>query len=165
MNIFLLLACARAADPALVTVPELDLERYAGTWYEISRFENRFEKGCEAVTATYALRDDGKVGVTNVCRKGAVDGEEKSSTGLARRPDPAVPGALEVSFFRPFWGDYQVIALGPDYGWSVVGTPDREYLWVLSRTPALPDDVYATALAAAEAQGFATSQLRPTQQR
>ncbi len=164
MSIFLLLACAHAESP-LATVPALDLERYAGTWYEISRFENRFEKGCEGVTATYGLRDDGKVDVTNVCRKGSPDGEEKSSTGIARRPDPAVPGVLEVSFFRPFWGDYQVIALDPEYGWSVVGTPDREYLWVLSRTPSLPDDVYAGALAAAEAQGFPTDQLRPTRQR
>ena len=150
---------AQATTP-LATVPELDLERYQGTWYEIARFENRFERGCEGVTATYAVRDDGRVSVTNRCQE---DGRVRVSKGIARRPDPSTPGVLEVSFFRPFWGDYQVIALDEGYRWSVVGTPERHDLWLLSRDPVLSPDDREEALAAAERQGFDTAALRTTE--
>lgn len=156
------LGIARAAAP-LDTV-DVDLTRYVGTWYEIARFETPFEKGCEGVTATYTVKDNGRVQVLNKCHKGAADGPEKTAIGVAKIPDPAHSGRLRVSFFRPFWGDYQVMALGDGTAWSVVGDPSRRYLWILSRTPTLPPDAWQAATGAATAQGFDVSQLRMTAQ-
>ena len=157
------LLCGAVASP-LTTVPALDLSRYAGAWYEIARFDNRFERGCAGVTALYTLRDDGRVDVLNRCHKGGVDGPEREAHGLARLPDARFPGRLEVSFFRPFWGDYQVIALDPDYQWAVVGSPDRAFLWVLARDAMVREDTYAPGLQAASAQGFDLSRLQRTPQ-
>lgn len=150
-----------AAEP-LDTVSPVDLPRYMGTWYEIARLENRFERGCEAVTATYALREDGRVDVLNLCHVGAVSGRERSSHGVGRVPDPSAPGKLEVSFFGPFWGDYQIIALDTDYRWAVVGAPNRKYLWILSRTPRMDARDRDVAVSAARSQGFDVSVLRET---
>ena len=133
-----------AAEP-LVTVGDVDLARYAGQWHEVAKYPNRFQQQCVGdTTATYALRDDGKVSVANRCR--TRDGYEEVS-GVARRVDGRTD-RLQVSFlpvalrWLPIgWGDYWVIELAPDYRYAVVGEPSRQYLWVLSRTPALsPED-------------------------
>jgi len=123
------------------TVATVDLNRYAGTWYEIARFPHRFQKNCYASRAIYALRDDGLIQVTNECRQGAVDGPLKSVQGKARVVDRESNAKLQVSFFWPFWGDYWIIDLDPDYQWAVVGHPSRRYLWILGRNPNLEDDV------------------------
>jgi apolipoprotein D and lipocalin family protein len=140
-------------------VPSVDLARYAGTWYELARFPNRFERGLVAVTATYTLRDDGTVGVRNAGRQQTVDGPEQSVDGYAWVPDPTDTAKLRVRFFWPFHGAYWVIALADDYRWAVVGSPGRDYLWLLSRTPQLPPEDWATMEAAAAAQGFDTTLL------
>lgn len=157
------LAVAFAGE--LQTVPELDLERYAGTWYEIARYDVWYERGCEDVVATYTPQEDGTVAVLNACtiRKRSGD-KHKQSRGTARRPDEAHPGRLEVSFFRPFWGDYQVMALGPDYAWALVGSPDRGSLWVLARQPTLDGPSWDAAIGVATAQGFDRSLLIRTPQ-
>jgi apolipoprotein D and lipocalin family protein len=133
-----------AAEP-LQTVGTIDLARYAGQWHEVARYPNRFQQQCVAeTTATYALRDDGKVSVVNRCR--TRDGYDEVS-GVARRVDGRTD-RLQVSFlpealrWLPIgWGDYWVIELAPDYRYAVVGEPSRQYLWVLSRTPTLsPED-------------------------
>lgn len=133
-----------AAEP-LATVGSVDLARYAGQWHEVAKFPNRFQQQCIGdTTATYALRDDGKVSVVNRCR--TRDGHEEVS-GVARPVDGRTD-RLQVSFlpaalrWLPIgWGDYWVIELAPDYRYAVVGEPSRQYLWVLSRTPALaPED-------------------------
>jgi apolipoprotein D and lipocalin family protein len=150
-----LAACATGQSPPR-TVPHVDLQRYAGVWHEVARYPNRFEDGgklrCVDVTATYMLRPDGKITVRNACRD-LGKGKTRLSEGWARVADPS--GArLRVTFFWPFFGDYWVIGLDPDYRWAVVGTPDRRYLWVLSRTPTLPQDIFVRATATAAAQGF-----------
>lgn len=160
-----LAACAAPiADPPMATVPAVDLARYAGTWHEIARYPNAFQDGsrrCEGVTASYALRPDGRVAVTNRCRD-AARGTEAVATATAY----AVPGSgnarLRVSFFWPFYGDYWVIGLDPGYRWAVVGEPRRAYLWVLSRGPEMAPDDLAAALAAARAQGYDTGRLQRT---
>ena len=133
-----------AAEP-LATVGSVDQARYAGQWHEVAKFPNRFQQQCIGdTTATYALRDDGKVSVVNRCR--TRDGHEEVS-GVARPVDGRTD-RLQVSFlpaalrWLPIgWGDYWVIELAPDYRYAVVGEPSRQYLWVLSRTPALaPED-------------------------
>jgi len=106
---------ARLQLPPLRTVSQVQLERYVGTWYEIASFPQSFQRGCTATTATYAIRQDGEIDVLNRCRKESLDGKEDSAQGRARVVDRSTNAKLEVSFFRPFWGDYWIIDLGPSY--------------------------------------------------
>jgi apolipoprotein D and lipocalin family protein len=155
----------RLGLPPPTTVAHVDLQRYLGTWYDVASFPQRFQEGCTGTTATYSLRDDGDVGVVNRCRLGTLDGEEDVAEGRARVVDPATNAKLEVSFFRPFWGDYWIVDLGADYEYAVVGDPSRDYLWILSRTPALDATVYDGILARLRAQGYEVERLRRTPQR
>ena len=150
--------------PTLQTVPEVDLGRYVGTWYEIANFPQSFQAGCTGTTATYTLGEDGDIAVVNRCRKGSLDGEEDVAEGHARVVDSTSNAKLEVSFFRPFWGDYWIIDLAPDYSHAVVGHPGRDYLWILSRTPTLPEATYEGILSRLQAQGYETSRLVRTLQ-
>ena len=150
--------------PPLQTVDHVDLQRYLGTWHEIAAFPQSFQRDCTASTATYSLREDGDIDVLNRCRKFTVDGEEKTAHGRARVIDKVSNAKLEVSFFRPFWGDYWVIQLGNGYDYAVVGHPGRDYLWILARAPTVPADVYAGILARLKTQGYETERLVLTQQ-
>jgi apolipoprotein D and lipocalin family protein len=160
-----------AADlPPVRSVPSVDLQRYVGAWYEIARYPNRFQRDCAGdVTATYATQPDGRISVLNRCRR--ADGTVNEASGVARPVEGAANARLKVRFapawlsVLPFvWGDYWIIGLAPDYGWAVVGTPDRKYLWVLARAAALSDADWAAALAAAKANGFDTARLERTRQ-
>lgn len=162
-GLFFLTACTSypVGNP---NVPEpvkaLELERYLGKWYELARYENRFEKGCEAVTAEYAKRDDGLISVLNTCRKGGVDGEKDTAEGKARIVEGSNGAKLKVSFFGPlFFGDYWVLDRAEDYSWSIVGEPLGKYLWILTRD-AVPDKQKRDALIArAKTLGYDTSLL------
>lgn len=164
-------ALPSAAGPApLRVVPGLDLTRYAGTWYEVGRLPNRFQEKCAGdVVARYELRPDGRITVVNRCR--TTRGDTTEATGVARRVDGQPPSILEVrfapaflSFLSAVWGDYQVIALGEAYDHAVVGTPDRQYLWILSRTPQMDPALYQRLLDGAKAQGFDSAKVVPTRQ-
>jgi apolipoprotein D and lipocalin family protein len=157
-------AAGRAEPPPLRTVPAVDLARYAGTWYEIASFPQRFQKGCTGTSATYRLRPDGRVDVVNRCFRDSLTGRETVARGQARVVDRVTNARLKVSFFRPFWGDYWVIDLGENYEYAVVGHPNRKYLWILSRTRTLPDAVYAGILERIRAQGYDLAPLRRTLQ-
>jgi len=160
-----LTACApqperRTSDAPLTTVAEVDLERYLGRWYEIARYDSRFERGCDGVTADYARGGDGLISVVNTCYREGLDGPPETADGRAR----VVPGSrnatLEVSFFGPFWGDYWIIELDEaEYQWSVVSEPRGRYLWILSRTPQMDPDVLDARLARLDAMGFDTNAL------
>lgn len=150
--------------PPLEAVAHVDLARYLGTWYEIASFPQSFQRGCTATTATYTLRDDGDIDVLNRCRKGSLDGEEQSALGRARVVDRSTNAKLEVSFFRPFWGDYWIIDLADDYSYAVVGHPGRDYLWILARTPTMAEATYQRLVARLEVQGYETSRLVRTLQ-
>ncbi len=159
-------ADAREKPAPLDVVPSVDLDRYAGVWYEVARLPNRFEEKCVGdVTAEYSLKDDGGLKVVNRCRK--KDGKVTEANGEARRADEDGPNSrLEVRFapsflsFLPFaWGDYQIMELAPDYTYAVVGAPDRKYLWVLARTPRLDEATYLRLLEAARSQGFDVSRM------
>lgn len=151
-------------------VENLDLGRYLGRWYEIARFPNRFQERCTGnVTATYSRRDDGRIDVRNACTtaEGTIE-----SRGVARLADRSGPtSTLEVRFapailslFPAVWGDYWVLDIAPDYGTAVVGSPDRRYLWLLSRTPLVDQATYARMVAAARSQGFDVDALERTPQ-
>lgn len=152
----------RPTVPPLETVSHVDLARYVGTWFEIASFPQKFQRGCVATTATYTIRKDGDIDVLNRCRKGSLDGEEKSALGRARVVDAATNAKLEVSFFRPFWGDYWIVDLGADYEYAVVGHPSRDYLWILGRAPTMPEATYEGILARLKAQGYDPSRLKRT---
>lgn len=142
----------------LPTVEEVDLNRYAGLWYEIARLPNSFEKDLQCVTAEYTLKPKGKVEVLNKgfsSKKGAF----KSSKGRAWVPDDKYPGRLKVSFFWPFAGDYYIISLDAEYRYALVGDPGRKYLWILSRTKELDDSIYSRLIETARSQGFDTDQM------
>ncbi len=164
-----LVACSKTTTerlqlPPLEVVPKVDLERYLGTWYEIASYPQRWQEGCTGTTATYTLRSDGEIDVLNKCRKGSLDGPEDVAEGRARVVDSESNAKLEVSFFWPFWGDYWIIDLGPDYEYAVVGHPSRDYLWILSRTPTLDHDTYAAILSRLEAKGYPLEPLNKTKQ-
>ena len=144
-------------DP-LPTVDQVDLERYAGTWFEIARLPNTFEEGLKCVTATYTILEDGRVGVTN---KGVNErtGEAEVAEGKARVKDQNEPGQLRVVFFWPFGGDYFIIELDSDYRYALVGAPDREYLWILAREKQLDGLILAQLVERANALGFPVEQL------
>ncbi len=135
----------------LEVVPRVELERYLGKWYEIAHLPFRFEDGCTDITATYSLSGDGRVTVLNECIK---DGKPKKARGKAKVVDKATGAKLKVTFFWPFSADYWIINLGKDYEYSVVGTPDRRYLWILSRTPQMDDGLYSQLLGLAQSKGF-----------
>jgi apolipoprotein D and lipocalin family protein len=165
--LLLLGACAtRPAGPPVQTVAAVDLNRYAGTWYEVARFPNSFQdsnaRRCVGTTATYAPRPDGQVAVTNRCLDAANDNRETVANGTAYAVAGSSNARLRVSFFWPFYGDYWVIGLSPDYRWAVVGAPGRDYLWILSRTPVMASGDYAEAIGIAAAQGFEIARLQPT---
>jgi apolipoprotein D and lipocalin family protein len=157
-------AAPAAAQPRLLTVPSVDLARYAGTWHEVARLPNRFQAQCVAeVTAHYTPREDGTVAVVNRCRTTTEDDGEPAwevAEGVARPVDPS-NAKLQVSFLpAPLrwlpvgWGDYWVLDLDPEYRWALVGEPGRAYLWVLSRSPVLQEDVLTSVLGRAREMGF-----------
>jgi len=164
------LAHAQGKRPLRV-VPEVDLARYAGQWYEIARFPNRFQKRCAGeVTAQYTLQPSGKISVLNRCRledKGQIQAE-----GVARIVGKGQPNSILkvrfapafLSFIPQVWGDYQILALSPDYTHALVGDPTREYLWILSRSPQMDEATYNRLVDEARAQGFDVSRLQKTRQ-
>jgi len=141
----------------------VELDRYLGKWYEVARYDMRFQKGCEAVTAEYSKRPDGLIRVLNTCRQDAVNGPVRTAEGKAKVADTATNAKLQVSFFGPFWGDYWVMDHADDYSWSIVGEGSGKYLWLLTRKP--PTGLEREALTArAKALGYDVSMLRPTLQ-
>jgi len=157
---FLFLFCTLGATPPEV-VPQVDLARYMGTWHEIAKFPNRFQRGCGCTTATYTLRPDGKVSVLNRCR--IEGGKSKAAKGWAKVVDANSRAKLKVTFFWPFFGDYWILALDPEYRHVLVGTPDRKYLWILARQPRMDKEAYDVLVAKAKEQGFDIARLVRTE--
>jgi apolipoprotein D and lipocalin family protein len=147
--------------PPLQTVPAVDVGRYLGTWYEIASFPQKYQRGCTATTASYALGAGGDIDVRNEC---LVDGRLRTARGWARIADPNTNAKLKVSFFRPFWGDYWIVELAPDYSHAVVGHPSRDYLWILSRSPSMHEDTLRGILTRLQAMGYDLARLNRTPQ-
>ena len=169
----LLLSPAYGQAPGPITPPRtveaVDLARYAGTYYEIARFPNRFQKQCAGdVTATYTIQPDGRISVINRCRR--EDGSIDEARGVVRQAGNDTSNAkLEVrlapawlSFLPQVWGDYWILTVGPDYSYALVGSPSRDYLWILSRVPQMPDLAYRQAVEVAKANGYDISRLVKT---
>lgn len=147
------------------TVERVDLDRYLGEWHEVARFPNRFQDQCAGdVVATYSRRDDGRIDVVNRCR--LADGTADEAAGVARVVDVTTNAKLKVRFAPAWlswlpkvWGDYWIIGLADDYSWATIGSPDRQYLWILSRTRELDAPRLEAAREAARANGFDLGRL------
>ncbi|NTU58075.1 MAG: lipocalin [Chlorobiaceae bacterium] len=162
--LFLVLVGCTGVPEGIVAVDRFELNRYLGTWYEIVRTDNRFERGTEQVSADYSLRQDGKVRVFN---KGydPVKKEWKTAEGKAKFAGEPTVGALEVSFFGPFYGSYTVFDLDREnYSWAMVSGSNLSYLWILSRTPVMDRGLLERLLAEAHSKGFDTLKVIRTRQ-
>lgn len=151
-------------------VASVDLERYAGTWYEQARLPLFFQRKCVAdTTARYTLREDGRIDVANQCTDD--EGNRIEARGVARRVGNST-SKLEVRFAPAFlsflpavWGDYWILDVDPGYRWAIIGTPDRKYLWLLTRERAFAPEQLDALIARAQALGYDTSRLLRTPQR
>jgi apolipoprotein D and lipocalin family protein len=157
------MAQASSAQGPLQSVENVDLNRYTGRWYEIAKYPNRFEAKCDRnITATYALRSDGKISVVNACM--TREGKLTQANGWAKVVDQKTGSKLKVTFFWPFFGDYWIIDLGPNYEYAVVGEPGRKYLWILSRTAKMDAKLYAEITGRLAAKGYDATKLEPVKQ-
>lgn len=161
LALFILAACSTAPPEGASPVTGFELDRYLGKWHEVARLDHRFERGLVAVTAEYALRDDGGVAVTN---RGydTEKGEWSVAEGKAFFTGAEDTGSLKVSFFGPFYGGYHILALdeaAPDYRYALVVGPNTDYLWVLARDPDLPEADIERLLALADELGFPVDEL------
>jgi apolipoprotein D and lipocalin family protein len=159
LGVLLFLSGCTGLPQGVTAVDNFDLSRYLGQWYEIARLDHSFERGLTDISASYSLRDDGGVRVIN---RGydVEEGAWQEAEGKAYFVAEPTTGMLKVSFFGPFYGGYNVIALDQEgYQYALVSGPDRGYLWFLARTPSIPQDVREKLLAIAENYGFATQSL------
>ena len=163
--LFLLMlnACASKMPDNMQTVVGVDANQYLGTWYEIARLDNSFERDLEQVTATYSLREDGGIKVLNrgfnTKKNDWSEAEGKAYFTQPANPDGTYKGQLKVSFFGPFYGPYNIIALDKtQYNYALV-TSGKEYLWILSRTPQLTYPIKQELMAQAKALGYPTENL------
>ncbi len=158
MILILVVACRDSSGIDKTIVKNLELDKYLGKWYEIARFDNRFEKGLERVTAEYSLREDGKIKVLNTGYD-SNSGEKKEAVGKAKIPDKSQPAHLKVSFFAFFYADYLVLELDEDYKWAVVGSSSDKYLWILSRSSELPENILSDIIEKIVHRGYDPEKL------
>ena len=150
---------SKEENSLLEVVPHVELDKYLGKWYEIARLPAKFQEGCNNTTATYALSENGSISVLNECIK---NGKAKQAKGKAKVVDKNSNAKLKVTFFWPFYGDYWIINLGKDYDYAVVGTPNRKYLWILSRTLQMDDKLFSQLIEFVKIKGFDVSKLIKT---
>ena len=135
-------------------VKALDLNRFAGSWYEVARFDHFFERGMSHTQANYVIREDGNLAVINT---GIKNGKPKTAKGKAKRTD--LPALFRVSFFGPFYSDYRVMLMDTDYQYMLIGSGSDNYLWILSRTPFLPEEAKTIILSEAQRRGYDIDKL------
>lgn len=167
-HFFFLLACMFFSScnqsQTLSTVPEVDLNKYAGRWYEIASYPQRFQRGCHCTTAEYTLSDEGYVIVENRCNKDSIKGKVSYIKGKAFVEENSGNAKLKVQFFWPFRGKYWIIDLASDYRYAVVSEPGMDYLWILSRQPMMNENDYRDILNRLKQKGFDLNRLQKTVQ-
>ncbi|MCI0506800.1 MAG: lipocalin family protein [Gammaproteobacteria bacterium] len=158
LAVLMALAGCSGVPEGLQPVGNFDLQRYLGRWHEIARLDHRFERGLTHVTADYRLLEDGRVEVINRGFDSA-KGEWREAKGVARFQEASDVGSLEVSFFGPFYGGYNVLVLDAGYRYALVAGANRGYLWILARDPRLDRATVDTLIGQGKAWGFATDAL------
>ena len=153
-----------AKSQSLHTVSYVDLEKYAGKWFEIASYPQYFQKGCHCTTAEYTLSEKGYLIVENRCNRGSVNGKQSYIKGKAFVENNSGNAKLKVQFFWPFTGKYWIIDLADDYSYAVVSHPNRKYLWILCRTSKMNDVTYQQIISRLKEKGFDSSKLQITTQ-
>jgi apolipoprotein D and lipocalin family protein len=148
----------------LQTVPNVDLNKYAGKWYEIASYPQTFQKGCHCTTAEYTLSEKGYMIVENRCNRDSVNGKQSYIKGKAFVEKNSGNAKLKVQFFWPFKAKYWIIDLADDYSYAVVSHPNKKYLWILSRKSKMDDKVYQEIISRLKLKGFDLSRLQKTEQ-
>ena len=149
---------------SLTVVPDVDLNKYAGTWYEIARLPFSFESKLKCITATYSVREDGKITVLNQGRLISNPEKLNSAKGIASVPDKNMPARLKVWFFWPFKGNYWILELDKDYRYVLIGEPSFKYLWILARESKLEKQVLDKLFKKATDSGYDLTNIIMTQQ-
>ncbi len=162
--LFVFMTTTLAQSQTLATVPNVDLNKYAGKWYEIASYPQRFQKGCHCTTAEYTLSEKGYVIVENRCNKYSVNGQQVYIKGKAFVDKGSGNAKLKVQFFWPFKAKYWIIDLAADYSYAVVSRPNRKYLWILSRTTRMSPILYQQILTRLKEKGFDLTKIQITQQ-
>ncbi|MFK7959523.1 MAG: lipocalin family protein [Phycisphaerales bacterium] len=167
----LMTACASAPRTAAVTKPgplptvaNVDLGKYTGQWYEVARYDNRWQRGTVNVIADYSLYPNGTIKLANSARKDSLTGKVKKGTGKGSVKKGSNNAKWRVQFVWPFKADYWIIDLCPDYQWAVVGQPSRDNLWILSRTPVLDADIVTGIHTRLQTNGYDIKKLVTTTQ-
>jgi apolipoprotein D and lipocalin family protein len=146
------------AESNFEAVGNFDINKYAGTWYEVARLNHTFQKNCDYVVANYILKNEDKIEVINTCTLNT--GKLKTAKGVAKfATEDTTLAHLKVSFFWPFYGNYKVIMLDPKYNWAVVGDGTLRYFWILSRTPSISKDLLEVILKESKDLGFDINNL------
>ena len=151
-------------DQTIHSTFSFQLEKYLGTWYEIARFDHSFERNLQGVTASYSLRDDGKIKVVNMGYKNGLNGELSVAVGKAKTTSPETPRKLKVSFFWIFYAPYNILELDENYQHVLIGSKSSKYLWILSRTPQMDDETYQMLVDKAKERGYDVSKLIKVEQ-
>jgi apolipoprotein D and lipocalin family protein len=160
-----LFGCESSNYAPLDVVDKVDVNRYIGKWYEIAMLPNSFQKGCNCTTAEYSIIDAETIRVINSCRKDSTNGELDQVNGKAFVVEGSNNAKLRVQFFWPFRGDYWIIDLDKDnYQYAVVGAPSRKYLWILSRTPKMDEQLFNSLVDKCKSKGFDVNKLLKTNQ-
>ncbi|HKM93838.1 MAG TPA: lipocalin family protein [Prolixibacteraceae bacterium] len=162
--LLLLMAILLVCTPKAMSQPdqtinnsfEFELKEYLGTWYEIARFDHKFERGLENVTATYNLLDNGKIEVLN---QGVKNGKHKKAVGKAKITSLETPRKLKVSFFLFFYAPYNILEVDENYQYALIGSETDNYLWILCRTPQMEGTLYNKLVENAELRGYNTNNL------
>ena len=157
MLAWLLAGCVGVPE-GITPVAGFQVDRYLGKWYEVARLDHSFERGLEQVTAEYSLREDGSIRVINRGYNTSKQQWEEAE-GRAKFVGSKDVGHLKVSFFGPFYGGYNIVELDPNYQYVMIVGNDRDYLWILSRTPQLDAAVQQRLVEKAKSLGFATDKL------
>jgi len=154
----LLISGCTGVPDGLTPVKDFDIDKYLGHWIEVARLDNNFERGLTDVSADYRKLPDGRIEVTN---RGydIKNGKWKESKGVARFQGKRNVGSLEVSFFWPFYGSYNILVLDPQYRYALVAGPNRDYLWILSRTQKMDSTTLALLVGRAREYGFDVDRL------
>lgn len=152
--LFSIFTCRASTAIDNSTVQSLDINQFMGKWYEIARFDHRFERGMQQVCTMYTIEKDGTIKVVNQGLK-----KDKMKTSEGKGKLTSIPGLLRVSFWGPFYSDYRIMMLAPDYTYALIGGKDEDYLWILSRTPKMQQDTKNMLIHEAQRRGYNTNNL------
>jgi apolipoprotein D and lipocalin family protein len=158
--LILLLTSVSACAVDLKTVDYVDIPRFMGDWYVIAIIPNLVEKNAYNSIESYQLNEDGSIATTYTFRKGSPDGKKKVMRPKGKIYDTQTNAEWRMRVFWPFWAKYLIIDLAEDYRYTVIGVPNRKWLWIMSRTPQMSDEDYATVLAGLKAQDYDISKIK-----